>query len=67
MRVTSAPLTLPKAFFREDKDTDVLWIRTPESGGHEVWIEVEDNRWIEEGSHLLGERRDTEADNMALG
>ena len=40
------PLTLPKDFWRDEKYTDVLWIATPEGGGHEVWIEVEDNRWL---------------------
>ena len=40
------PLTLPKDFWRDEKYTDVLWIATPEGGGHEVWIEVEDTRWL---------------------
>ena len=40
------PLTLPKVFWRDEKYTDVLWITTPEGGGHEVWIEVEGTRWL---------------------
>ena len=40
------PLTLPKDFWRDEKYTDVLWIAMREEGGHEVWIEVEDNRWL---------------------
>lgn len=41
------PLTLPKEWARDEKYEGVLWISTTDTCvGHEVYIEVENARWL---------------------